>query len=294
MGRRVAVYFVVFSLWVLSAAGPARADEAKQLYEQGVIHFKEGDYAAAQEAFKEAYNLSGRADLLYNLGVCAERLGDVQRAIAYYQVYLDERPDAPDAEQVRAKMEKLQEPLDAPALAVEIVPAEDKGPPEEPEPPPESPPEPPDEPGEAPSEQAPVTEPEQAEAGGSAPLAAEPPDALAEERDEEVSLYIPGALLGGGGLLLAGGAVAGIAALKERDSLEKSCAPGCSQSAIDKGKGIAVTADVLLGLGAAAVVAGGVWILLDRWKRKKRTGEMTLTAAPLGGGAAVLVQGSFP
>lgn len=294
MGRPIAFFYIFCSFGALLLAAPAHGDDAKALYDKAVIHFKQGDYEAAQESFKEAYNLSGRADLLYNLALCAERLGDLQRAIAYYQVYLDERPDAPDAERVRGRMEELREQLEKPPLAVEIVPAEEGKPSGEAESSSQQ--------GGAqvetaqePQDEAPKADPN--EGSASEPPPAEPPQIVLAEgargKDDQRSLYIPGALLGAGGLLLAGGLVAGIAARSERDSLEQSCAPECSQSRIDKGKSIAVTADALFGLGAASAVAGGVWLLLD-FKKNKRTGRVRLTTAPLRDGAAVIVQGSFP
>jgi tetratricopeptide (TPR) repeat protein len=93
------------------AAGEESAGDdearAREAYAAAEEHFAAGRYREALQGFSEAYEMSGRADLLYNLAVCHERLGDAGRAAAHYRRYLEEKPDAEDAEQVRARLEKL-------------------------------------------------------------------------------------------------------------------------------------------------------------------------------------------
>ena len=103
-------------------AGPAKtADpnaEAATHYREGVAAYEAGKFAEALAAFTEAYNLSAETDLLYNLGACSEKVGDRDKAIAYYQLYLEEKPDAEDAAEVQARLQAIRGPATpAPAPA---------------------------------------------------------------------------------------------------------------------------------------------------------------------------------
>ncbi len=87
--------------WALST--PARAEpteaevqRAREIYENGQALYREGRYEDALVAFEEAYRLSERPGLLYNMASCSERLGDYRGALAHlnrYRVYAtpDER-----------------------------------------------------------------------------------------------------------------------------------------------------------------------------------------------------------
>jgi len=124
---------------ILAFAVPAHAQEAKKAevdakaepaadaaahYRVGVAAFEAGKFSEALAAFTEAYNLSSETDLLYNLGVCSEKIGDREKAIAYYQLYLEEKPDAPDAAEVKARLEAVRSaPAPAPAPAATPAPA---------------------------------------------------------------------------------------------------------------------------------------------------------------------------
>lgn len=53
---------------------------ARELYENGALLYEEGDYENAVIAWKEAYELSGRPLLLYNIANALERIGEWQEA----------------------------------------------------------------------------------------------------------------------------------------------------------------------------------------------------------------------
>ncbi|MCB9758797.1 MAG: tetratricopeptide repeat protein [Alphaproteobacteria bacterium] len=74
----------------------AAEDDARQLYEAGANLYDQGQYAYALEAWQEAYRLSGREILLYDIADCYERLGDLELAIATFKAY---RGVAPPEEQ---------------------------------------------------------------------------------------------------------------------------------------------------------------------------------------------------
>jgi tetratricopeptide (TPR) repeat protein len=113
---------------VLPAPAPAQAEAAdpssrrlfllaRKHYERGVVLYDAGNYAAARAAFEEAYRLSRLPDLLFNLGRVCEKQGDAQAAADYLGRFLQARPDAPDAPQIRADIARLRG-AGAPGLAL--------------------------------------------------------------------------------------------------------------------------------------------------------------------------------
>ncbi len=60
---------------------------ARELYENGVMLYDEGDYENAVFAWKEAYILSPRPLLLYNIANALERIGYWQEALDYLNRY---------------------------------------------------------------------------------------------------------------------------------------------------------------------------------------------------------------
>lgn len=118
LGRAVRGVGTKWLLALALAASVARAegaaiDAAKRSMEEGQTLYAEKKYAEAAAAFAKAYSLSPYAAFLFNEGVCHERLGDLDRAIATFQRYLSADPSAPDAESVRARVRKLEAALAA-------------------------------------------------------------------------------------------------------------------------------------------------------------------------------------
>jgi tetratricopeptide (TPR) repeat protein len=130
--RAIILVCLATGILALPTAGRAAPDRAKERYKEGKALFEAGKMEEALAAFTDSYNASGNPDLLYNLGVCSERLGLKDKAVAYYELYLEEKPDAPDAPDVRARVAALKTPPPKPA---EPTPGEAKPPaPSAPEP----------------------------------------------------------------------------------------------------------------------------------------------------------------
>jgi len=96
-------------------------EQAKAKYEEGKGHYQAEKYEEALAAFTEAYNLSNKPDLLFNLGVCSEKLGQNKKAIAYYELYLEENPDATDRDDVTKRLEALEASQEAPPPAAPVI-----------------------------------------------------------------------------------------------------------------------------------------------------------------------------
>ncbi len=73
----------------------ARERQARALFEQGQTAYEEGRYEEAISAFEQAYGLSARPLLLYNIANAQERLGMLSEALDNLRYY---REDAPSDE----------------------------------------------------------------------------------------------------------------------------------------------------------------------------------------------------
>lgn len=78
--------------WLLASGAEAQdADAAARAHFQaGTDHFQVADYEAALREYEQAYALSHRPELMYNLYLCHERLGHLDDAASWLERYLDE------------------------------------------------------------------------------------------------------------------------------------------------------------------------------------------------------------
>lgn len=112
--RRFASLFavVVLLLCLVARPTPARADavidDARVHMEAGQKLFEAGKFLDAATEFEAGYRVQPYKSFLYNAAVAAERGGDRVRAIARYSEFLGAEPNAPDAPQIRATIERLQ------------------------------------------------------------------------------------------------------------------------------------------------------------------------------------------
>lgn len=75
------------SAWAQDPASPEADARAKELYGNGQRLYDEGYYEQAIAAWKEAYALSSRAALLFNISNAYERLGKLQEALDTLNLY---------------------------------------------------------------------------------------------------------------------------------------------------------------------------------------------------------------
>jgi hypothetical protein len=76
--------------------------------EMGRTKSREGDCVSALDYFDRAISVHPRPDLVRDRGLCHDKLNHPYPAIRDYRAYLAERPDAPDADQIRARLGALQ------------------------------------------------------------------------------------------------------------------------------------------------------------------------------------------
>jgi len=84
---------------------PLRASQ--EAFDRGQAAYMSGKYREAAAAFTEAYEHNPQPDFLYNIGAAYHKAGDTKRAIKNYQLYLNNHPNAKDADQVRNMINKL-------------------------------------------------------------------------------------------------------------------------------------------------------------------------------------------
>lgn len=106
----VVVATISFSVAEPAAAQGSRLDEARTLFDEARAAFEAGDYLAALERFERVYELTGSPELLYNIGVSADRAGQPAKAVDAYERYLLALPDAPDRADVEARIAALVPP----------------------------------------------------------------------------------------------------------------------------------------------------------------------------------------
>lgn len=244
-------------------------DDARTLFQRGQAAYAQGDYDAAITAWTRAYELDPRPLLQFNLSQALERLGRLEDAVTALGLYLD-RADPQDVHQAdaRARQASLRERISrtsvtlsgAPEGATILVDAEDRGRTPHPDPIVVTP-----------GSHTVVLELEGYEsftssivvpAGQSVAIAvamrASQRGPVASAQESGPDLLIPGILWGVGGAAVVAGAVIGGVALGEAQS-----APGRESPEADSARGLALGADITMGIGAACLVAGVVVLIVE-------------------------------
>ena len=89
------------------AQQPVEDTRARELFLEGEAHYAAGRYEQAAERYLEAYQLSERPELLFNVGNAYERLGDYRNAAKYLGEYVN-TPRARDVVSVRERIRRLE------------------------------------------------------------------------------------------------------------------------------------------------------------------------------------------
>lgn len=83
--------------------------QAKERFSEGRTLLEKGNAQEAIKAFEDAYRLSGRSEMLFYIAQAHEKDGQLLEAQKSYQRYLDENPDASNAEDVLDIIIKLSQ-----------------------------------------------------------------------------------------------------------------------------------------------------------------------------------------
>lgn len=91
------------------AQDQSQLDEAARLtFESARQAFVAGDYEAALARFRQAYQLSARPGLLYNIAQTLDRLRRDEETVAALREYLEALPNAPNRPEVEARIRVLE------------------------------------------------------------------------------------------------------------------------------------------------------------------------------------------
>jgi len=86
-------------------------EQAKELFFAGQKAYQDEDFNSAAESFLAAYKLSGRAELLYNVGKSYWQGGKLVEAQDYLQQYINAMPEASNAEEVIEAIIEIQQEM---------------------------------------------------------------------------------------------------------------------------------------------------------------------------------------
>jgi hypothetical protein len=254
----------------IPADSGVRRVQAKKWFSKGQTASSEGDDVAALKAYQCSLRYVSHGFTVFNIAQIAERVGDLEVAIASYGQYLLLVPDAKDTQEVNERVNTLKERLlKARQKEKEITAVS----PIAPEPPPP--------PAKAvanvgqPATTAPPTE-ESTEATPVETATTEKP-AVTNYRTAAWIVY------GGAGVAVAAGLITNVLARSKMDScnsLYKKDPNNLSpaESACSDAKPLAYMSYGLLGLGAAAAVVGTVLVL-----RPTPSSEVAMVPLPQGG-----------
>lgn len=223
---------------VLAAVAPARAmteeeERAKAHFLAGQSYYDQASYNDALREFGEAYRISRRPALLYNIARCHEALGELSDAVMMLEHYLAEEPTTSDRPAIETRIRNLKERQAAARVKPRIEPPDASKPPE-PQP---------------------------------AVVAAPAPTPAATVKRKRFWTWV----VGGAGVGVLGAALGtGIASQLTYRDLNRDCAAGqCpttigdAQARIDRGKQLSIATDVLWPIGALAVAAGVALFFLE-------------------------------
>ena len=82
---------------------------ARRVFMSARQAFSAGEYEVALERFRQAYQLSPRPTLLYNIAATLDRLRRDEEALEGFKAYLEASPDAEDRTEIEARIRVLEE-----------------------------------------------------------------------------------------------------------------------------------------------------------------------------------------
>ncbi|MEO1172324.1 MAG: tetratricopeptide repeat protein [Myxococcota bacterium] len=134
----IKTFIVIAQLFAPASDASEKADLAKAAFEEAETHYQIGLFAEALEDYKRAYELFEAPELLFNMAQCHFELQQYERALFFFDRYVEARPNTEYKEiiarrrstaaarieeaRVRAEAESQQAALDA-QLANEQEPA---------------------------------------------------------------------------------------------------------------------------------------------------------------------------
>lgn len=302
MRRSVVVALALSMAALLCAAAPRLAhaqkpsakdlETAKNHFLSGASYYKEGLYTDAIREFQRSYDLSKKADILYNIAQCHGKLGDDPTTVVFLERYLAEKPNADDKTAVEVWIKNLKAKIAAANRPPEPSPSPTPSPSASPEPSPSPSPLASPEPTPSPS---PSTTPDDE-------LLLPRTTTRVVQRDRGKTMRLIGYITAGVGVAMIGGGVFfGIKAKQSADHLEAYLLPPNlggvrgiydqgAKDIEDEGQQREKNSIILYSVGAVVTVGGGVlWYLGHR----RRSESVTITERQMSGPSVTSVTGMY-
>ncbi len=283
MKRLVVRWTLCLALMLVSAVASAQAGDARTLFQRGQTAYAQGDYDSAIEQWSRAYELDPRPLLQFNLSQAHERLGQLPEAITALERYLDSAdPNDEHQADARARLSALRERLGrtsirvvgGPEGATITIDDEDRGRTPRPDP----------------IAIAPGSHRVVVRAAGyeeftstvvvSAGQSVEVPVSMAAVASADSSSdelpVVPIVLFSAGGAALIAGAVMGGVALSDAQNVTSR-----TSSEADAARGLALAADITMGVGVAAAAVGLIVLLVSDSGGSEQPSE-TVSIVPWG------------
>lgn len=102
------VLVLVLPALPVGAQDDRRVQEARALFAAAEAAYEDGRFADAEEHFRRSYELSGRHELLYNIGLSAEQARHDAAALEAYESFVERVPDSSHAARARNRIEALR------------------------------------------------------------------------------------------------------------------------------------------------------------------------------------------
>jgi tetratricopeptide (TPR) repeat protein len=99
---------LAFVLLLIAPLVRAEDDAAKVHFLSGQAYYDQANYEDALREFGEAYRISKKPALLYNLAVCHEHLNHFDEAVTALRQYLEESPNAADRASIEERIKNLE------------------------------------------------------------------------------------------------------------------------------------------------------------------------------------------
>lgn len=242
---KIGVLLLGLVLLTTSASAAPKKSDGKAEFEKAMRYYQAQEFEAALPWFEKAYELSGRrASTIRALAQCERSLKRYEPAIAHFEEYLATKPRPSDATAVAETVAILKELVAdqrARALAEAPPPPPAQVAPPPPPPPVPPPPQPPPAPPSSPAIAAQTTPP------ASAPIA-------------------PWFLVGGGAAVAISGGVLFALGLSAAGTVEEAPAGtpfNDLRSDADRAPLFTTLGGIGVGVGAAAIAGGVVWLLSE-------------------------------
>jgi tetratricopeptide (TPR) repeat protein len=213
--------------------------QAREAFSRGRIHYDNGEFAQAAEAFEDAYRLSGREMLQYNLYLAYRDANMPEKAAGALRAYLERVDVIENRPQLEARLRALEEGIAERKAARERAAQE-------------------------------------ARSTSSTPSSTPPPSEQPAAQDPGKWWLMPTIVMAGGAAMMLGAIGTGVVAASKQKELDENCDGNvCDpkyEDTADQGQLFAITTDVLL-FGGIAVAATGATLLLLRKPKKGTSGE---------------------